>query len=166
MSWVVTQSPQKVAYVVASMMVVAQPTYSIGSNEKDVRSVRVQSQPSADVTDGYQLFSSSPSNVSFDVIPDDMRFGYFAEQWRAGRGATSSITKMAMHPAYQQIIAMGPRVIPLILRQLESEGNEPDMWFWALRSLSNVDPVSNADRGNITRMAQAWLAWGRTRYAW
>ena len=61
---------------------------------------------------------------------------------------------------------MGPRAIPLILKQLESEGDQPDMWFWALRTLTNADPVSEADRGNIVRMANAWLEWGRQRYVW
>lgn len=93
-------------------------------------------------------------------------FHSLAEQWRKERGATSSITKMAMCPSYQKIIAIGPRAIPLILRQMESEGDQPDMWFWALRALTDADPVPEANRGDVVRMAHAWLGWGRQRYAW
>ena len=35
------------------------------------------------------------------------------------------------------------------------------MWFWALKSLTDVDPVSDDDRGDMVAMANAWLEWGR-----
>jgi hypothetical protein len=74
---------------------------------------------------------------------------------------------MATCPAYQSIIGIGPAAIPLILSQLESEGEEPDHWFWALRALTSADPVKEEDRGDIVRMATAWIEWGRAQgYAW
>lgn len=88
-------------------------------------------------------------------------------EWHKQRGAASSITRIAMCPAYQNIIALGPQIIPHILRQLESEGDEPDMWFWALNSLTQgYDPVPESDRGDFRAMANSWLNWGRRRYAW
>ena len=51
----------------------------------------------------------------------------------------SSITEIAMHPAYQQIIGMGSIAIPFIMRELE---NRPAHWFWALKSITGEDPVS------------------------
>ena len=69
-----------------------------------------------------------------------------------------------MHPAYQQIIGMGPAAIPWLLAELE---REPDHWFWALKSITMVDPVSADERGDIHKMAQAWLKWGKDRgYHW
>src|SRR4029079_19235981 len=53
------------------------------------------------------------------------RFQTLAVEWKEGRGYTSSISKMSVHHAYQQIIALGPRVIPLVLRELE---RETDHW--------------------------------------
>jgi hypothetical protein len=102
--------------------------------------------------------------VSFNS-PDAL-FNALVSQWHDERGVTSSAMQMAMCPAYQRIIAMGPPAIPLILRQLASEGDEPDMWFWALRVLTNVDPVPPQHRGNINAMARAWLDWGRGRYVY
>jgi len=91
-----------------------------------------------------------------------LRFQDLVARWHKERGVTSSVEKMAMCPAYQTIIAMGPdSAIPLILRQLASEGDNPDHWFWALRFLANDDPVSADDRGDMKRMAAAWLDWGR-----
>lgn len=95
------------------------------------------------------------------------RFQMLRQRWHQERGATSSITQMGNCPAYQSIIGMGPSVIPHILRQLESEGEEPDMWFWALKALTEgYDPVPDSNRGDFRAMAAAWLAWGHRRYAW
>src|SRR5438132_14031200 len=52
-------------------------------------------------------------------------FEELANQWRADTAFLSSVSKMATHPAYQQIIEMGPAVVPLILRELE---RGPDHW--------------------------------------
>jgi hypothetical protein len=92
--------------------------------------------------------------------PKDLEklFQELTEQWRAETAHHSSVTKKAMHPAYQRIIGMGPAVIPLILRDLEQE---PDHWFWALTALTGEDPVPPEDAGDIDKMAQAWLARGR-----
>ncbi len=86
------------------------------------------------------------------------KFHRLAAQWRAERGPTSSISQMAMHPAYQQIIGMGLAVLPLLLHELATE---PDHWFWALKAITGVDPVPPESRGRIRAMAEAWLRWGR-----
>jgi hypothetical protein len=101
-----------------------------------------------------------------DFYSDQATFDLLRAQWHRERGVTSSITAMAMCPAYQGIIGMGPKVIPLIMRQMDSEGDEPDMWFWALRVLTFANPVPDDARGDIVRMARAWLSWGQRYYAW
>ena len=107
------------------------------------------------------LVSKRPS------FEDSQRFKQFAAQWHSERHSTSSVTDMAMCPSYQRIIAMGEAAIPLILSELRSEGDEPDHWFWALRVLTDADPVKDEHRGDIVKMAAAWLDWGRTHgYAW
>ncbi len=85
-------------------------------------------------------------------------FRQLAERWRTETLYLSSTTEIAMHPAYQRIIGLGPAVIPLILTEL---ARQPDRWFWALHALTGTDPVSPSDRGQLTAMAQAWLLWGR-----
>ena len=113
------------------------------------------------------LSSNSNDFSTLTITLDSARFQYLVNQWRRERGITSSPVQMALCPAYQRIIAMGPPVVPLILRQLESEGDDPDHWFWALHHLTDADPVSADDRGHMKRMATAWLDWGRRNlYAW
>ena len=86
------------------------------------------------------------------------KFQRLMESWKAGIGPTSSVTQMALQPAYQQIIGMGKEAIPFILRELEKA---PEHWFWALKAITGIDPVSEVSRGNIEEMTRAWLAWGQ-----
>jgi hypothetical protein len=110
------------------------------------------------------------SALSADVAEFiEAEFKRLVQRWHQERGATSSITAMAICPAYQEIIALGPPAIPLILRQLESEGDEPQMWFWALKVLTRgFDPVPDSARGDFRAMARAWLNWerGLMAYGW
>ena len=92
------------------------------------------------------------------------KFQALATTWRNEAQALSSVTQMAMHPAYQQIIGMGPIVIPLILRELQ---DKPDHWFWALKAITGVDPVKSSERGRVKQMAAAWLRWAKEQgYSW
>ena len=103
---------------------------------------------------------------SANVQEDQFRFNSLVAKWQEERGVLSSITEIAMCPSYQRIIAMGKDAIPLILARLESEGDEPRMWFWALKVISGEDPVTDSDRGNFKAMATAWLRWDRERDDW
>ena len=86
------------------------------------------------------------------------RFERLASQWRAERGPASSIRRMAMNFAYQQIIGMGNDAVALILHELKSR---PDHWFWALTAITGANPIPHEDRGKINRMAEAWVRWGK-----
>jgi hypothetical protein len=89
-------------------------------------------------------------------VPDaEERFRDLVRQWKE-EALTSSVSEMATHPAYQQIIGMGKEVLPLLLEELR---REPDHWFWALKSITGEDPVPPADRGKLQAMTQAWLDW-------
>jgi hypothetical protein len=61
---------------------------------------------------------------------------------------------------------MGKGVVPFIISELRADGEEPDHWFWALRILTDVDPVRPEDRGDIVKMANAWLEWAEKEYGW
>ena len=88
-------------------------------------------------------------------------FKRLVKQWHVQRGVSSSITQGALCPAYQSIIGMGRPAVPLLLRQLKSERDDPDQWFWALNAITGCQPVPEADLGNFVRMAGHWLSWGR-----
>lgn len=90
------------------------------------------------------------------------RFNALASQWKLERGISSSLSKIALCPAYQKIIGLGPDAVPLILQQVKDEGDHPDFWFWALESITHENPVREDDIGNFRAMAKAWLEWGRS----
>ena len=93
-----------------------------------------------------------------DVLPE--QFHHLAEIVREECAHLSSIREVVLHPAYQQIIGMGPQALPLILRELE---HKPEHWFWALRSIAREDPVLPKHRGVVAEMTQDWLKWGRMK---
>lgn len=118
---------------------------------------------SGDLQGTFLVSASIETNLIVDSKAKKwFKFQALAKQWQLERGAMSSITEMSILPSYQKIIGMGEDAIPLILARLRSEGDEPDQWFWALRSLTDVNPVKEEDQGDFQAMAQAWLAWGES----
>ncbi|HYB61796.1 MAG TPA: hypothetical protein VEH50_09980 [Methylomirabilota bacterium] len=112
----------------------------------------------------FQVELFSPEEI---LIDQAAAFASLVSEWHRERGATSSITDMVLCPAYQKIVGMGPKVIELILAQLESEGDNPDHWFWALQVLSGTNPVSEEEEGNLRKMAKTWLRWAAANgYIW
>jgi hypothetical protein len=108
-----------------------------------------------------KVVSTQTSNPKLDAgFVDLQELKALAEEWRKTRQKTSSsIVKLAMHPAYQRIIGKGKAAIPFILRELQ---REPDHWFWALTAITGENPVSNQeDLGDLDAMARAWLRWGK-----
>ena len=65
---------------------------------------------------------------------------------------------MIEHPDYQRIIQMGEQAVPLMLEELEREA---DHWYPALRQLTGVSPVPEESKGNLAKLRDAWLCWGR-----
>lgn len=86
------------------------------------------------------------------------KFFNLAATWKEDVRLKSSITEIALNPSYQEIIGMGSKVVPFILRELQ---NEPDYWFWALKAITGADPVKPSQRGDLKQMTKAWLDWGK-----
>jgi hypothetical protein len=108
---------------------------------------------------------TNPTETETAAGPEALqRFRELVATWKRERGPYSSSARLAEHPACQEIIRMGPEVVPWLLRELEQE---PDHWFRALHALTGANPVPAESRGNIRDMAAAWLRWGRAQgYSW
>jgi hypothetical protein len=92
------------------------------------------------------------------------RFHRLAAAWEEAPGHQSSMTAASHHPAYQEIIQLGPAVVPLLLRDLEKNDGH---WFIALRQITGVNPIPPSAAGNIPEMVRAWLRWAReNNYRW
>ena len=87
-------------------------------------------------------------------------FERLVEEWKCGRGHSSKLKDLAMHPAYQQIIGMGERAVPLLIEEMIER---PDQWDWALRAITGTDPVPRESWGKLKDIAAAWVAWGREK---
>jgi hypothetical protein len=94
--------------------------------------------------------------VAFSTIEE--KFEALAGKWKSEKGPQSSITRLSMHPAYQQIIGMGDLALPLIFHELRAR---TDHWFWALNAITGADPVPESSRGIMSDMTSAWLNWGK-----
>ena len=111
--------------------------------------------PKAAPEPGFSVVSpiiSGPFNEATQV-----RFNHLATQWIQETGALSSPIAMAMNPNYQQIIGMGPNVVPLILQRLSEKYEH---WFWALEAITAENPIHPEHVGYVKLMAQDWLDWG------
>lgn len=109
-----------------------------------------------------QYFHAVKREVGNIAVPRsgtvEYRFHQLVCRWRAETKTYSSTTDKVLHSAYQDIMGMGPAALPLILREMEEHGGH---WFWALRHISQDNPVPPEDAGKIPKMTEAWLRWGR-----
>ena len=88
----------------------------------------------------------------------ESKFRRLAETWKSQTGHLSNVSARCTHPAYQQIIGMGDTAILFILRDLKETRED---WFWALTAITGENPIPARDAGNIKKMTEAWLQWGR-----
>lgn len=98
----------------------------------------------------------SPIDRPAETLQERLR--RLAAEWRDAVAYHSSSTVRTNHPAYREIIALGPDVVPLLFRDLEDNQTH---WFCALREITGANPVPAASASNVPQMASAWLGWDR-----
>lgn len=92
------------------------------------------------------------------IHPVERTFGELCNKWREETEFLSSPYEMAMNESYQQIIGLGEAVLPFILQDLAKTN---DHWFWALKAVTRQNPASDQDAGDVRKIAEAWIAWGK-----
>lgn len=94
--------------------------------------------------------------------PLELEFRSLASAWKSETGEESSLSKITSNINYLRVIALGKAVVPLILKELESE---PAPWFVALRALTGNFDVGAQHKGNFRKIADCWIEWGaRNKY--
>jgi hypothetical protein len=88
----------------------------------------------------------------------EARFHRLAAAWEQATGHLSSMTAASEHPAYQEIIRLGPEVVPLLLRDLAATQRH---WFIALRQITGANPIPASAAGNVPKMIEAWRDWAK-----
>ncbi len=109
---------------------------------------------------GRVLVTVQPLPDPTPPLDDQKRFRELVKRWKEGAAHLSSTARMAKHPAYREIVQMGPAVVPLLLAELK---RDPDFWFAALREITKENPVPERSAGKVKEMARAWMEWGRER---
>ncbi len=87
-------------------------------------------------------------------VSDELVFRFLADDWQRQTGHYSIVQQKVLHPAYQEIIGMGNRALPFLIKELDSK---PSHWFWALRAIARENPAQHSDTPE--EAAIAWREW-------
>src|ERR1019366_3946995 len=103
-------------------------------------------------------FTGDLRDLELQILASE--FKRLSDNWRRERNPISSADDelFAKSEPYQQIIGLGPRIVPLLLQELRRD--EPEPWFWALAAITRQNPVPAKSRGKLRETADAWLQWG------
>lgn len=85
------------------------------------------------------------------------RFWELALRWHAETAIHSSFSRRLKHPAAEEILKMGPEVVPYILRAYDII---PDWWGGFLSELMGTrPPTSWYEPGVYESVKNGWLRW-------
>lgn len=118
------------------------------------------------IADGYQnksaLHIAPQDNFIFWHSGVDRKleseFMKHEKKWKDDTRHISSPIDKYLHPSYARIIGLGWPAVKFVLRSLQKQ---PDDWFYALRAITNVNPVSDDAAGDVKRMSEMWIGWGK-----
>jgi hypothetical protein len=120
------------------------------AEESELRAARLWETRDKQLAEAAQRGPDEGLQVTFEEL---------ALAWSSGTAHLSSPTKLIEHPAYRQIIGLGPDVLPLLLHDLAENGR---FWFPALNAITGENPVPDDAAGDVKRMMEAWIRWGAT----
>ena len=106
----------------------------------------------------YTHTNGGTTEIDASLPFDEADFQSLADEWLEHRPKGVDVHQMVRHPAYQGIIDTGSEAVPWLLQRL---AQRPDHWFYALKQITNANPVQPEHQGNIKAMAEDWIAWGK-----
>ncbi len=112
---------------------------------------------------GGRAFSGSTRPAAVHAAVLALIFDVLATRWRRETGGMSVISARYKHPAWEQILSLGPEVVPEILRRIE---HQPDHWHAALVKLTGENPIPVGEKITISQVCARWVSWGRERGLW
>ncbi|MBE0305268.1 hypothetical protein [Leptospira interrogans] len=77
-------------------------------------------------------------------------------EWLRDTRFISDSNKIFSNPSYQAILELGAAALPFIIQDMKNTNNH---WFFALKKITNQNPVKAEHIGNISLMKQDWLEW-------
>ena len=113
--------------------------------------------------DTHQFFTLIEADWPTDPVAEKSReFKSLCDEWCEKTAGLPRVADKLNHETYQRIIGWGEEALPHILADLRDR-DEPRHWFEALHQITGADPVPRENRGNLKKMAEAWVQWGRDR---
>jgi hypothetical protein len=89
----------------------------------------------------------------------EQRVARLLARWRQETAYLSSSTQITGHAAYQELISLGSAALPYLFRDLEQTGD--GHLSKALAAITGASPVKADERGQVRKVADAWLLWAR-----
>src|SRR5437588_8689216 len=90
---------------------------------------------------------------------------HLLERWRDETAYLSDSTQILGHPAYQELIALGPAALPFLFRDLEQ--TKDGHLYKALTAITGTQPVPDDVCGQMRKIAEIWLRWAADNgYRW
>jgi len=141
--------------------------------DKEPREVFVNTRPAVEQTvysTNYSFSDSPPPGVwyckVFSMNFEQLHVCAAFEAWLADTSSMSSTQQIESTDSYKRMIGVGSKwAVPLLLAKLEEGVEVPAAVFHTLQLLTGKDPVPVEDRGDYDRMAQCWIAWGKSGLA-
>jgi hypothetical protein len=101
-----------------------------------------------------------PTSGKVFVVED--RFLELAKNWKKETAMFSVIRDKMIDSNYLEIIGLGRTfkepILKLILKDLEKR---EEFWHYALKTISDVNPVPKGMVNNLSVVRECWLQWGR-----
>lgn len=122
------------------------------------------SRPSSTTSELLRELATKKSVGNGSVLPPpsvrstEQEFLELVSEWKTAVHFSSSLTEMLRHDAYRRIVAMGTRVVGLLIHEMATD---PDHWGPALTEITGAQPIQESDAGNLRKIAEAWVRWGR-----
>src|SRR5258708_25998210 len=98
-----------------------------------------------------------PTTPAAETI--DQRVTRLLGRWREETLYLSDSTRITNHPAYLELIALGPAALPSLFRDMEQTGD--GHLSKALTAITGAQPVPDYERGQMRKIAATWLRWAK-----
>ena len=106
--------------------------------------------------------TKKPAPVKEISIED--KFYVAAKNWKKETSIYSFGSRKITNKHYVNIIGLGvvygEPIIKIILEDLK---NGTEFWHYALKKITNTNPVPKGDVNNLQKVRAAWLAWGEEK---
>lgn len=90
------------------------------------------------------------------------KFKRLRDLWNSETMHLFSVSEMAKHPAYLEIISMGKAVLPLIIEDMKY--GKSGFWYYAIHVLTGSSPeIPSYARGKIHLLNLLYIAWYEER---